>query len=221
YNVLYATTAPRARPGAPRPPGPRPPPAVIPTPPDGGPGAPGPPHPLTHVIDEAAELLPAQGPISIFIHHNTLHAFEHLPFEDAVERAASELGRQPFLEEARYRDKLAAGRIGPTDVEALLLEQLGSRASQNAPGIGSRVDLGRAVVLQGLPDAMGQELSWILEETDVLSRFRDDVPASARSAFALGEQNGRTDDERRAVRRLWRACLQAASRAAPPPSIPQ
>src|SRR5262249_22259009 len=34
------------------------------------------PHPLAHVIDEVAELLPAQGPISIFIHHNTLHAFE-------------------------------------------------------------------------------------------------------------------------------------------------
>src|SRR3989441_315408 len=122
---------------------------------------------LTHVLDRLARLLPAQGPISIFIHHNTLHAFEHLPFEDAVELAASELGREPFLEEARYRDKLASGRIRPKDVEALLLEHLGPRAAENVAGIGSRLDLWRAVVLHGIPDAMGQELMWILEETEV------------------------------------------------------
>ena len=31
-------------------------------------------HPIAHLIDQLAHLLPAQGPISIFIHHNTLHA---------------------------------------------------------------------------------------------------------------------------------------------------
>jgi len=54
-------------------------------------------------IERAARLLPAQGPISIFIHHNTLHAFEDHPFEIAVEQAAARLGCQPFLSEARYR----------------------------------------------------------------------------------------------------------------------
>ena len=70
-----------------------------------------PDHPLLHTIDRLAHLLPAQGPISIFIHHNTLHAFEHLAFEEAVERAAMRLGREPYLAESRYRDKLASGRI--------------------------------------------------------------------------------------------------------------
>ena len=72
-------------------------------------GSPG--HPLTGVIDRLAHLLPAQGPISIFIHHNTLHAFEHLPFEEAVVRAGEQLRCEPFLPESRYRDKLASGRI--------------------------------------------------------------------------------------------------------------
>src|SRR5215470_9147187 len=122
-------------------------------------------HPLTQSVDRLAHLLPAQGPISIFIHHNTLHAFEHLPFEDAVEHAATRLGREPYLAEPRYRDKLASGRIRPKDVEALLLEELGATASGDVAGIGSRFELWRAVVLHGIPAAAGPELFWILEET--------------------------------------------------------
>ena len=176
-------------------------------------------HPLTHVIDQLAHLLPAQGPISIFIHHNTLHAFEHLPFEQAVERAATELGREPFLAESRYRQKLASGRIRPRDVEALLLEQMGTRALEDVAGVGPRLDIWRSVVVHGIPDATGPELSWILEETDALSQFRTDVPASARSALAaLRELSDRVDDERQAVRRLWNACLQAVRCADTPPA---
>src|SRR5262245_59065661 len=134
---------------------------------------------LAHTLDRLAHLLPAQGPISIFIHHNTLHAFEHLPFEDAVEHAATRLAREPYLAEPRYLDKLASGRIRPKDVEALLLEQLGISGSRDVAGLGSRLELWRAIVLHGIPTATGRELTWILEETEALSRFRTDVPASA------------------------------------------
>ena len=47
---------------------------------------------LRQRLDRAAHVLPAQGPISVFIHHNTLHAFEHLPFDDAVCEAAGVFG---------------------------------------------------------------------------------------------------------------------------------
>ena len=132
-------------------------------------------HPVARVIDRLAHLLPAQGPISIFIHHNTLHAFENLRFEEAVEQAGERLGREPFLSESRYREKLASGRILAGDIEALLIEQLGPRADDEVAGTGPRLDLWRAVVLHGIPEAIGQELSWILEETEALSRFRTDV----------------------------------------------
>src|SRR6266508_1338296 len=166
------------------------------------PDASAPDDPLTRVIDQLASLLPAQGPISIFIHHNTLHAFEHLPFEEAVESAAERLEREPFLAESRYRDKLASGRILARDVLALLDEHLGARGASNVAGVGSRLDLWRAVVLHGIPAATGQELSWILEETAALSRFRTDVPANARSASAaLSELDDRAGEERRAVHR--------------------
>jgi uncharacterized protein YbcC (UPF0753/DUF2309 family) len=183
-----------------------------------------PDHPLTRLLDELAPLLPAQGPISIFIHHNTLHAFEHLPFEEAVEHAADRLGREPFLPEDRYREKLASGRILAGDVEALIAERLGARGGADVAGAGSRFDLWRAIVLHGIPAAAGRELSWILEETSALSRFRTDIPADARSALtALRDPGDRAADERRAVHRLGRACLNAVSRAgeAPVPDVPR
>jgi uncharacterized protein len=178
-----------------------------------------PEHPLAGAIDRAAHLLPAQGPISIFIHHNTLHAFEQRPFEEAVERAAIALGREPYLSEERYRAKLASGRIRAADVKALIAEDLGPRAEEDVAGVTSRLDLWLALVLHGIPVASGPELSWILEETAALSRFRTDVPASARSArAALSELDDSVPDERRAVRRLWSACVDAVARAggAPP-----
>ena len=175
-----------------------------------------PDHPLMREIDRLAHLLPAQGPISIFIHHNTLHAFEHLPFEEAVEHAADTLGREPFLPESRYREKLASGRILARDVDALLREQLGGEGADPVAGVG-RFDLWRAVVLHGIPAATGPELSWILDETDVLSRFRTDVPAAARLA-TTGELDDRLG-EKRAVSRLWEACLAAVRRTGQPPPV--
>jgi uncharacterized protein len=174
---------------------------------------------MESLIDELAHLLPAQGPISIFIHHNTLHAFEHLPFEEAVERAAERFRCEPFLSESRYRDKLASGRILARDVSALIEEQLGARGGERIAGVAARLDLWRAVVLHGIPAASGHELAWILEETAALSRFRTDLPANARSAAAFfSESDDRRADERRAVQRLWNACLRAVAGADAPPA---
>src|SRR5262249_26251774 len=64
-----------------------------------------------------------------------------------------------------------------------------------------------------IPAATGQELTWILEETDALSRFRRDVPAQARSVFEWLREAGDGDEEKPAVRRLWKACAAAVERA--------
>src|SRR5262249_57178334 len=92
---------------------------------------------LASVINRLAHLLPAQGPISIFIHHNTLHAYEELPFEDAVVRAAGQLACEPVLPESRYRAKLAAGRILSRGVQASLEPQTVRRAGPDVGGAGA------------------------------------------------------------------------------------
>src|SRR5206468_9423585 len=96
---------------------------------------------LTHVLDRLARLLPAQGPISVFIHHNTLHAFQHLPFEEAVEHGGEVFGCQPYLTEDRYRDALVRGRIRFDDLRAVLNAELGARGTEPIPPDGTRLDL--------------------------------------------------------------------------------
>ena len=64
---------------------------------------------LEKAIAHASHVLPAQGPITVFIHHNTLHAFEDLPFHEAVKQGAQLFGCQPYLSEDRYRERARAG----------------------------------------------------------------------------------------------------------------
>ncbi|HUR55396.1 MAG TPA: putative inorganic carbon transporter subunit DabA, partial [Gemmataceae bacterium] len=132
---------------------------------------------LRHAIDHAAHLLPAQGPITVFIHHNTLHAFEHLPFEEAVEQAAGVFGCEPYLTEERYRRDLARGRILLDDLRADLAAELGDRASEPVGPSGTRFDLRLAMLQHPLASGSAEELRWFLAETDGLKKIRPEAAA--------------------------------------------
>jgi uncharacterized protein YbcC (UPF0753/DUF2309 family) len=135
---------------------------------------------LEQAIEHAAHLLPSQGPITVFIHHNTLHALEHLHFEDAVEEGARIFGCQPYLAESQYRRHLERGRIRQSDLSAILLEDLGDDADVLIGPFGTRFHLRLAMLQYPLRQAPDAELRWFVAETDALSKFRDDVPAAAR-----------------------------------------
>ena len=62
-----------------------------------------------HVLHELKHYLPAQAPLKDFIHHNTLHAFQHLPFFKAIRSAANTFGYRVSLSLFEYRTAYAKG----------------------------------------------------------------------------------------------------------------
>src|SRR4051812_7749 len=119
---------------------------------------------LSHVIEHAAHLLPAQGPITVFIHHNTLHAFEDLPFHDAVKKAAHVFGCQPYMTEDRYRDQLKRGRIRFSELQEVVERDLGNLASQELPCFGTLLELRLAMLEYPLRSGPTEELVWHVAE---------------------------------------------------------
>jgi uncharacterized protein YbcC (UPF0753/DUF2309 family) len=138
---------------------------------------------LEHAIEHAAHYLPAQGPITVFIHHNTLHAFEDLPFNQGVEQGARLFGCQPYLTEDVYRQKLAVGRILEEDLTAALIEEMGDDADKLLGFLGTRFRLRLAMLKYPLRQAPPDELRWFVAETDALTRFRAEMPANLRARF--------------------------------------
>lgn len=135
---------------------------------------------LRHAIEHAAHLLPSQGPLSVFVHHNTLHAFEESTFADAVEQASHVYGCEPYLSEDRYRQELASGRIRQEDLAAVLMDDLGDRADVLVGLLGARFHLRLAMLRHSLRSAPSAELRWVVAETDALRTFRDDMPEGHR-----------------------------------------
>ncbi|RIK82829.1 MAG: DUF2309 domain-containing protein [Planctomycetota bacterium] len=135
---------------------------------------------LERLIEHAAHLLPTQGPISVFVHHNTLHAFEDLPFAEALQQAKQVYGCEPYLAEDRYRAELDRGRIRCDDLAVVLQDDLGDRADELIGLLGTRFHLRLAMLAHPLRTAPNEELRWVIAETDAARRFRRDVAPDAR-----------------------------------------
>jgi uncharacterized protein YbcC (UPF0753/DUF2309 family) len=136
---------------------------------------------LKELVEHAGHLLPAQGPITVFIHHNTLHGFEHLPFEEAVEKGARVFGCHPYLPEQRYREALMRGRIRFDELQAVLEEDLGSRAEEEIPPRRTRLELRLAMLQHPLRTGPAEELQWFVAETDALRHMRAEASPASRA----------------------------------------
>ncbi len=138
---------------------------------------------LQQVVHKAAHLLPAQGPIRVFIHHNPLHAFEDLPFDEAVREGGRIFGCHPYLPESHYRAELARGRIRLADLHAVLREDLGGRSDEPILQTDTRLDLRLAMLLYPLRVAPTGELRWFVARHNALRSFRNAAPPLLREAF--------------------------------------
>ena len=182
---------------------------------------------LERMIAAAARFLPPQGPIDAFVAQNPLQGFEHLPFEEAVVRAARLYSAQPFLPESVYREELAKSRIRAIDLEAVLADDLGDR--DRAPLAGGQTTLGRLhlqLLLHGVRLESDAAVRWTLTESRSIEVLRDDLEPQARSRL-LASVGRDSDDasagscaptaiEGRVASELWHACVEmtALSRSA-------
>ncbi|MES2599094.1 MAG: DUF2309 domain-containing protein [Verrucomicrobiota bacterium] len=158
---------------------------------------------LRHAVEHASHYLPAQGPIGVFIHHNTLHAFQHLPFEQAVVEAADTFKTEPYMAEEAYQKDRRRGRILDQDIDDVL-----SREEDVViiPGKLTRRQLRRALLIPGVRRVNGRNIAWQVEEGDLLHRFRTDLDAIAARALASDSPAA-----------LWNVCT-TRLRPEPPPA---
>jgi uncharacterized protein YbcC (UPF0753/DUF2309 family) len=63
------------------------------------------------VLHELKHFLPAQAPLKDFVHHNTLHAFQHLKFHQALREASQKFGYKVFLSLSEFRSLYQSQRI--------------------------------------------------------------------------------------------------------------
>ncbi|HEY2839002.1 MAG TPA: DUF2309 domain-containing protein, partial [Pirellulales bacterium] len=137
-------------------------------------------HWLQHAIEHSAHLLPTQAPIRVFVHHNTLHAFEDLTFDEAVQQGTVTFGCHAYLPEDQFRQKVAEGRILPQDLAAELAEELGDDVDHLIGYLGTRFHLRLAMLQHPLRMGPDAELRWLLSETDALRKFRSETSADVR-----------------------------------------
>src|SRR5689334_23893254 len=75
---------------------------------------------LAHILAHVGHFLSDQGPIGVFVHHNTLHAYGELGFHKAIGKATDDWGAEGYMTEAAFHECLANGRIRSKDLDAVL-----------------------------------------------------------------------------------------------------
>ncbi|MFC4873037.1 YbcC family protein [Negadavirga shengliensis] len=81
---------------------------------------------LHQVLHELGHYLPAQPPLKDFVHHNTLHAFQHLPFHEGVQIASENFGYKVYWNLEKYRELYHSGKINAAILERVIIERQGA-----------------------------------------------------------------------------------------------
>jgi uncharacterized protein len=81
-----------------------------------------------HTLHELKHFLPAQQALKDFIHHNSLHAFQHMKFYDAIFKASRIFGFQVHLQLKEYRQLFQSGRIRNDILEKIITRKKGHDA---------------------------------------------------------------------------------------------
>lgn len=75
---------------------------------------------LEKVVAELTHFLPSQAPLKDFIHHNTLHAFQHDSFHLGLKKSNEMFGYKTYLQLSEYRQLYRDGKIKDAVIASFL-----------------------------------------------------------------------------------------------------
>ena len=161
---------------------------------------------ITAALHHLDHVLPGQAPILDFVHHNTLHGFQHLPFEEALAAFEALTGICGYLPETQSRAFYRQGRIDDADIFAVLAHNPDLHAEQIVCKVKDRIvtrkELYRIALLFDLQPLTVSQLNWQIEELHALDAVQADVPEQARDQLLAG---GAYSDN--VIRQLWESIL--------------
>ncbi len=152
---------------------------------------------LLDVVEHLGHLLPSQGPITTFVHHNTLHGLQHLPFDEALVAAEGFFGATGYLPVEVSRAQYRAGRITDADLDAVMADPPKPDQRKVIGTVGGTTVTDRGIrrlhLLYGVNPIDPYMLRFLISERDATRRLMGDVSAKARS-LALGKATSELRD---------------------------
>lgn len=80
------------------------------------------------VLHDLKHFLPAQAPLKDFVHHNTLHAFQHISFFHAIQLASEIFGYKVSLSLEEYRLRFTSKKIEEKILDQVIVQRKGPNA---------------------------------------------------------------------------------------------
>jgi uncharacterized protein len=165
---------------------------------------------LHEAIAHFHHILPGQPPLKDFVHHNTLHAYQHYRFPRALMAAQQLTGKHGYYPQAQYLRLYKQGRVTSKDlIEVLNADpELDANRRIFPPEIHSVVkrDIYLCGLLHAFKPVTGCQLNWHIEELSALERFQSEVPEKCRHKII---DSSSLSSEAEIVADLWSACLQS------------
>ncbi|EIC29728.1 MULTISPECIES: DUF2309 domain-containing protein [Methylomicrobium] len=164
---------------------------------------------IARILLELDHVLPGQAPILDFVHHNTLHGYQHLPFEEALAETERVTGIGGYQPESEFRACYRQGRIGDVDLAAGLRHYVDFNLDDTVCAVRGktirREDVYRVALLFDLEPITESRLNWNITELEALDKVQPDVPETVKTAL-LGKRATSLDEKNR-VRSLWSGIL--------------
>lgn len=167
---------------------------------------------LRHSLHHFEHVLPGQAPIKDFVHHNTLHGFQHLSFTEALAEAERITGAHGYLPQERFREFYQAGRITLEDLQQIIEEtpelDAGKVIFEDLATTICRRDVLIAGLLHPLKKLTGCQLNWQIEEMHALQKFQPDIDPAARQKLLDAAARQGLKSEAEAIADLWAGSLE-------------